>query len=258
MKKLVFAVVFVFVALFCFMIVSTAVTLANAEEALGPAALASIAKLQDPDQVLAAVLEHLDDWKKASADYTDSPYLVLVNKEHPLPLNWTDLVALDEAKNSLGEDYLVEHKALQQFYALREYLLENEGVDIELDSTYRTPDAQKAIWEDWLYSEGVEYCLKYLAFPGYSEHQTGLAIDVFILKDGVEIRENDDMIADTEDFEKVHRHLAEFGFILRYPQNREDSTGYAYEPWHFRYVGSPDLATEIMESGLTLEEYLTK
>ena len=263
MKKLVFVVIAVFLALFFTMIIATANVLESAkaeeatpEEPLGPAALTLLAKQSDPDAVLAGILAHLDDWQKAGGDYAGDPYLVLVNKEHPLPTNWTDLIVLDDAKNSLGEDFKVEHEALQQFFALREELLK-EGVDIELDSTYRTPDAQKAIWEDWLYSEGVDYCLKYLAFPGYSEHQTGLAIDIFILRGEEQIRDNDDMLADVADFGKIHARLAEFGFILRYlPGAKEEITGYGYEPWHLRYVGSPELAAEIMTRRLTLEEYL--
>ena len=77
-----------------------------------------------------------------------------------------------------------------------------------------------------------------------------------MVKDGVVIDDNDDMIAEKEIFAKVHERLADFGFILRYPEGKEDITGYAYEPWHLRYVGSAEIAKEITERGLTLEEYL--
>ena len=66
------------------------------------------------------------------------------------------------------------------------------------------------------------------------------------------------MIADTESFAKVHAKLAQYGFILRFPQGREDITGYNYEPWHFRFVNDPEMAKEIMEDNITFEEYLKK
>lgn len=184
-------------------------------------------------------------------------YLTLVNKQHQLPANWTKLIELESAKNVYDEDFLVEKEALKNFYELRDELLE-EGIDIELDSTYRSVEEQQEIWDEWSNDPelGVEYCKKYLAVPGYSEHHTGLAIDVFLIKDGKDIRENDDMIAERELFAKVHEKLAKHGFILRYLEGKEDVTGYAYEPWHFRYVGSPKIAQEIMDKGITLEEYL--
>ncbi len=64
------------------------------------------------------------------------------------------------------------------------------------------------------------------------------------------------MLKETEIWEKVHEKMPEYGFILRFPEGKEDITGYAYEPWHMRYVGDPELAKEITEKGLTLEEYL--
>jgi len=188
-----------------------------------------------------------------------NPYLVLVNKENKLPDNWLDLIVLKPAQNSLGEDFLVEEITLEHFNMLREELLE-EGIQIELDSTYRSLEEQQEIWDYWLADPelGPEYCEKYLAKVGYSEHHTGLAIDIFVIKpDGTIERENDEMIADAETFAKIHEKLAMFGFILRYPEGKEDITGYNYEPWHFRFVGE-DVAKEIFEGKLTLEEYLAQ
>ena len=190
----------------------------------------------------------------------ENPYQILVNKEHKLPNNWLDYIKLVETTNSLGESFLVEDVTLQHFEALRTYLLENEGIQIELDSTYRSVEEQQEIWDEWSADpeKGLDYCEKYLSPVGYSEHHTGLAIDVFIIKpDGTHERENDDMIADTETFAKIHEHLAQFGFILRYLPGKEDITGYAYEPWHFRFVGEDD-AKAIFEQKLTLEEYLAQ
>ena len=186
----------------------------------------------------------------------DNPYLVLVNKANKLPDEWTDMVSFSVGKNSLGELHIVETKTLEAFESLRAYLLETEGIQIELDSIYRSLDEQQEIWDAWSADPelGPEYCEQYLAPVGCSEHHTGLAIDVFLIKDGEIIRDNDAMIAETEIFAKVHQHLAEFGFILRYPLGKDAITGYSYEPWHFRYVGK-SAAKELAAFNMTLEEY---
>ena len=184
-------------------------------------------------------------------------YLVLVNKQNKLPDDWEDVVELEEATNRWGETYQVEKKALEAFYALQKDLLENDGIIIELDSTYRSVERQQEIWDEFEAEKGLEYAQQYVAVPGYSEHHTGLAIDICLEKDGVRIDDNDDMIAEREIFSKIHAKLADHGFILRYLEGKDAITGYAYEPWHFRYVGT-DAAKEITEQGLTLEEYLGK
>ena len=184
-------------------------------------------------------------------------YLVLVNKQHKLPDDWYKTVDLVPATNVTGGDFTVERKALEQFYALRRKMLE-EGVQIELDSVTRTPEEQQIVWDNYAKDKGEDYCKKYIAPPGFSEHHTGLAIDICLVKDGKVINDNDEMIAERETFEKVWAHLAEFGFILRYLEGKDDITGYAYEPWHFRYINDPEAAKEIMQKGLTFEEYLGK
>lgn len=187
----------------------------------------------------------------------DIPYYVLVNKSHKLPDNWGSLVEIIEVENSLGEKHRIEQKTYAAYEKLREELLK-EGVQIELDSVYRSVEEQQEIWDEWSADPelGEEYCKKYLAVPGFSEHHTGLAVDIFIMKDGKEIRDNDAMIADTEDFAKVHELLPKYGFILRYPEGKDAITGYAYEPWHLRYIDDPALAKDLTKKGLTFEEFL--
>lgn len=182
-------------------------------------------------------------------------YTVLVNKDNKLPENWEKslhLVTVEDFEG--GETHQIEKEAYEKFVELREALL-NEGIQIELDSCYRSVEAQQDIWDRFTEEYGEEYVKKYVAVPGYSEHQTGLAIDICLVKDGVTIDENDDMIAEREIFAIIHSKLADYGFILRYPEGKEDITGYGYEPWHFRYVGYNELAHEIMDNGITLEEY---
>ena len=106
-------------------------------------------------------------------------YLVLVNKKNKLPDDWEEKVQLETVKNAWNEDIKVEKEALSQFKKLRSDLLK-EGVDIELDSVYRSVKEQQELWDDWSKDpeKGIEYVKKYVAVPGYSEHHTGLAIDV--------------------------------------------------------------------------------
>ena len=212
--------------------------------------------------------EYYEDWSE-DADEPTVDYLVLVNKQNKLPEGWEDEIVLEDAQNTIPEgvelngdnDYLatdvfkVETKALEAFRALQADL-EAEGIIILLDSTYRSVARQEELWAEFEEKYGLEYTQNTVAVPGTSEHHTGLAIDVCIVKDGVVINENDDMIAEREIFARIHEKLADYGFILRFPEDGKEITGYDYEPWHFRYVDSAEIAHEIMDNGLTLEEYL--
>ena len=191
----------------------------------------------------------------ACKNESKTDYMVLVNKQNKLPENWEETIELVDVKNFQGDNIKVEKKTLEKFYELREDLLK-DGITIKLDSTYRTIERQQEIWDDFEKEYGLEYTQKYVAVPGTSEHHTGLAIDIMIVKDGKEIYDNDEMTAEKEIFSKIHAKLAKYGFILRYPEGKEDITGYGAEVWHFRYIDNPTIAKEIMDKGITLEEYL--
>ena len=183
-------------------------------------------------------------------------YMVLVNKQSKLPEDWESRIELVDVYTGLDETYQVEKKTAEAYKKLRDDLRENDHVIIELDSTYRTVKRQQEIWDDFLAKYGEEYTKKYVAVPGTSEHHTGLVIDVKIVKEGKIIDDNDEMTAETEIFSKIHAKLAKYGFILRYPEGKEDITGYGSEVWHFRYIDNPTIAKEIMNKGITFEEYL--
>jgi D-alanyl-D-alanine carboxypeptidase len=182
-------------------------------------------------------------------------YLVLVNKQNKLPDDWEEKVELVDVKTGLDETYKVEKKAAEAYQKLKEDLA-NDGVVIELDSTYRSVASQQELWDTWMVEYGEEYVRKYVAVPGYSEHHTGLALDIKLVVGDKVIYDNDEMIAEREIFAKIHAKLAKYGFILRYLENKDDITGYSYEPWHLRYIDDPEIAKEIMDKNLTLEEYL--
>lgn len=190
------------------------------------------------------------------ASKKDNPYLVLVNKQHKLPDNWEDQITLVTSHDPWGDEVLIEETTLKQFEKLQAALLDR-GLDIYLDSVYRSVDDQIALWNYFEQEYGEDYCKQYVAVPGYSEHHTGLAVDICITVDGEYNNDNDVMLAQTDLFNEIHTLMPQFGFILRYPKGKEDITGYSYEPWHLRYVG-PEVAQEITEKGLTLEEYLNQ
>lgn len=184
-------------------------------------------------------------------------YLVLVNKYSHLPDGWEKNIELVRAKNAWNEDVRLEKETYKQYKKLANDL-KKDGVIIVLDSVYRSVKQQQELWNRWSKDskKGIEYAKKYAAVPGYSEHHTGLAVDIVIKKDGKLIEENEDMIEEKEIFKKIHKTLAKYGFILRYLEGRDDITGYTYEPWHIRYIGSEKIAKEIMDKNITLEEYL--
>ena len=192
-----------------------------------------------------------------SANVNEIDYLVLVNKQHKLPDDWEEKVILDPAIDAWGDEVLVEHKALQAYNALKDALL-IEGIDIQLDSIYRSVAYQEELYARFEKEYGKEYAATYVATPGFSEHHTGLAIDICIRKDGELIYENDAMIEEKAIFSRIHDRLHEYGFILRYMEGKEDITGYGYEPWHLRYIDNVEIATKIYQEGIVLEEYLAE
>lgn len=172
-------------------------------------------------------------------------YLVLVNKENICPKLDIKLVNT----NSRYAERFCEEKTYQAYLKLKSYALEN-GYDIEIESAYRSIEYQQRVYDDLVSKKGEEYAKKYVALPGASEHHTGLALDICLYKDNKFIIEHDlpdDFIMFLND------NVSKFGFIIRYPKGKEEITGYNYEPWHIRYVGSD--ARIIMQNHLALDEY---
>ena len=192
---------------------------------------------------------------ESSTDAYSIDYMVLVNKLNALPDGWEDALETTKFTDTAGWDVEVETKAYNAYLGLKEDL-EKEGIYVDLDSAYRSVAEQQRIMDDFTEKYGADYARKTVATPGYSEHHTGLALDLYLIIDGENVTENADMMQHPEIWEKIHGKLAEHGFILRYLPGKEHITGYAYEPWHIRYIDDPDKAAEIMTSGVTLESYL--
>lgn len=180
---------------------------------------------------------------------------VLVNKQRKLPENYspTDLVfpnvpyLLPEKseKRKLRKEAAT---ALEALFAAAKA----DGISLAGVSAYRSHAYQKALFNRYVQKDGLEKARTYSAVPGTSEHETGLAIDV----SGIDGKcAATSCFADTKEAKWLAEHAQEYGFIIRYPEGKEAITGYIYEPWHLRYVGT-EIAQEIKAQGITLEEYL--
>ena len=181
---------------------------------------------------------------------------VLVNKNYSLPEDYEpqDLVLLDvplynedvtNEANYLREEAANALKNL--FLAARE-----EGYALIARSGYRSYETQASLYQRYVEKDGVEAADTYSARPGHSEHQTGLTID--ITSDSVHGGLTE-AFGETEEGKWVKDNAHQFGFIIRYPQERVSETGYQYEPWHLRYVGI-ESATEMYNDQLILEDYV--
>lgn len=179
---------------------------------------------------------------------------VLVNRQFPLPdgfypedLVYPDVPFLFEEKIEKRMLRKEAAEALEKLFVAAEA----DGLRLIGVSAYRSHRTQTGLYNLYVEKDGEEAAKIYSALPGTSEHETGLAIDV-TGGDGSCAAES--CFADTEEAKWLEEHAAHYGYIIRYPEGKEVITGYMYEPWHIRYVGV-DLAKEMTEQGLTLEEY---
>ena len=122
----------------------------------------------------------------------------------------------------------------------------NEGLNISITSAYRSYNEQKELYNTYLKLYGKSYVDRYVALPGYSEHQTGLAIDLESLEC--------DIFGNSKEYLWIKENAYNYGFIIRYQKGKEKITGYGAEEWHIRYVGEK-AAEYIYKNNITFEEY---
>ena len=224
--------------------------------------LAGCGKQSESEEPADAAAETAAETEAETEEGSVIDYMVLVNQNSPLPDGWEEALQTTTITNSVGDEVYVENKAYEAYCALKEAVekdlegYEKGEVRFELDSAYRSVAAQQKIVDDFTEKYGEDYVKKYVAVPGYSEHHTGLELDLYFTIDGKDVYENEDLVQYPDIWEAVHARLPEFGFILRFPEYGEAITGYAYEPWHIRYLDSPEIAKEITDRKITLEEYL--
>ena len=218
--------------------------------------------------VLGAVAANIDNWKERSlgimsffadskpakvADYDpDRWYLVLVNDDNSVPQEYLEGLTLTELSNGERVDTRVYPYLQQMFDDARA-----QGIHPYVREGYRSGEDQQAIMNERVQrylDEGhskrraQKMAEEYVAEPGTSEHELGIAVDI-----------NADTNHNTNDevYLWLRKNAHKYGFILRYDLGKEELTGTSYEPWHFRYVGA-DAAAEMYQLDLCLEEYLNR
>ncbi len=183
---------------------------------------------------------------------------VLVNKNNPLnPLEYrpADLVAdvvpttASDSKDERSVRELVKADLVQMFADAK-----SSKLNLVMNSGFRSSTEQAFYYNNYVRQSGELAANKFSARPGYSEHQTGLSLDISYADRSCYLEE---CFGETEAGKWLAANAHKYGFILRYPKEKEDITGYQYEPWHFRYVGK-DVASKIFGQNLTYEEYLAK
>lgn len=170
---------------------------------------------------------------------------VLVNKYRQLPDGYTPpLVTADHSANQL-----IHPIANEAWNQLHQACLEQTGASLYLVSGYRSWNTQASLFNKSLAEKGIAHTVAYYAYPGRSEHHLGLGFDLGTTDKPYKTSG----FATSTAGRWMTAHAHEYGFILRYPAGKTDITGYAYEAWHFRYIGVA-AATAIKQKGITFDE----
>ncbi len=184
--------------------------------------------------------------------------LSVVNKVNKLPLTYypEDLVIPYVVFSFGSQDVEKAYLRKEAADALEKMFAAAEAANIQLVavSGFRSYERQKELFDAEVADKGETEARKWVAAPGESEHQSGLAMDISALNYGGKL---DQGFENTPEFLWLKDNAHKYGFILRYPKGAEEITGYSYEPWHYRYVGV-SAATEIHDRGITLEEYVNR
>lgn len=175
---------------------------------------------------------------------------ILVNKYIYLPEDYVpnNLTTISSEYSSSTRQLVYEAK---EAFEKMVKAANEQGYTIRAISAYRSYEYQKGLYDNYVSQDGAEIADTYSARPGYSEHQTGLVVDI---DNGTTDYNN---FEDTEEFKWMEENANTYGFILRYPKGKEDVTGYDYEAWHYRYVGK-EIATFIKNNNLTYDEYYAR
>lgn len=193
----------------------------------------------------------------------DLSLLMLVNPWNPIPEGYTqELTYLNDVAPELYDSNAQELVDSRCAEALAQMMLDcrSEGMGLYLCSAYRPHEKQIMLYENkvervmaegYSIEEAPEIAAQTVAFPGTSEHELGLAVDIL----DVNYPYLNEHQEETAGQQWLIEHCWDYGFILRYPNGSSDTTGIIYEPWHYRYVGK-EYAGEIRDLGVTLEEYV--
>ncbi len=218
-------------------------------------------------------LDRYISYKNKNKDLSDEQIIKNVNMDldkkqyedmhEAINLNKTNILV--NKHNYLKEDYVPENlQNLNSTYALSNMKMVKEAANafenlskdaakenykIIAMSTYRSYEYQVDLYNKYVKTDGKEAADTYSGRPGNSEHQTGLAVDVY---NQTETYTN---FEKTKEYDWMQENAYKYGFILRFPKDKENETGYEFESWHYRYVGK-DIAKYIHKNNISLEEYI--
>lgn len=213
-----------------------------------------------------SVTSTFEDNKKDTEDEVVSNSDSLSNANTISNLTSRNNILIVNKQNKLDEEYMPYDLVIPNIKSDKEVKVRKEvapkleqlfadakkdGINLVAISGFRTYDYQDYLYKNSVQTNGKNHATQYVAKAGYSEHQTGFALDL-LCKEYMTL---DEGFEKTNAFKWLEKNMSKYGFILRYLKDKEDITGYNYEPWHIRYVGV-EIATEICSRGITLEEYL--
>lgn len=176
-------------------------------------------------------------------------YAVVINKVNPISEDALKNYKIVDVSENSFEGIKLEEETYNNYLNLKRDLLD-KGYYINIRSGYRSFNESSEIYNNYVATKGEIYADKYVAKAGTSEHNSGMAID-FVISSVKNATTNN---YESDEYFYLQNVAYLYGFIIRYPKDKESVTGYAYEPWHLRYVGK-DLAKFLKKNNLTLEEY---
>ncbi len=173
--------------------------------------------------------------------------LMLVNKFHYLDNTYAPNDIVKVSNQFAYGDNEIKQVVYEKFRSMY-HDAKKKGLSLIITSSYRDYNFQKKLWDGYAAQKGEEWADSVSARAGYSEHQTGYTLDIVTYNATMSNFEN------TDEFKWLQDNAHKYGFILRYPKDKEDITGYSYESWHYRYVGE-ETAKKIKDLGITFDEY---
>lgn len=183
------------------------------------------------------------------SNISSNKYELLVNKKNAITKEMLNNYEIVYVANNTYDNIRLEKVTYSKYLELKT-VLEKKGYYLNIINGYTTFEESKSIYNSYTIEKGEKYAEKYIPKPGFSEHNTGLAMDIIISSN--KTATNIDYKSDEYLYLENIAYL--YGFIIRYPKGKETVTGYEYEPWHLRYVGN-DLAKYLRKNNITLEEY---
>lgn len=211
------------------------------------------------DGIVIGAGEDMTDNTDVMEEIDNAWAMFLVNNQNPLPDNYDKKIKVKKVYSNGDRDFEFDERAadylIDMFAAAKK-----EGINLTVNSSYRTIEyqqynfdrsVQQRVNNGMSYEEAVIDTEKEVAYPGKSEHNAGLSADIF---SDEYVSFDDDGFKNTKAYAWLMENAADYGFILRYPEEKEAETGIIYEPWHYRFVGVY-YAHKVQESGLCLEEY---